>query len=163
MKASSKMIAIILVTFAVISCRPFSKESYLEKYEKFISEISEQSAEYTEKEWLKADEKYKKFNEDWYDRFKEDLTWQEKLTITKYTVKYEYNRNKTDAIDFYNNFLKGDLVKLKEKIMYYKENDMDDDIDSLIKQAKQLGDTSLIVVQDLIRDVEEEINKNKQN
>ena len=161
MKPSSVIIALVLVTFTVTSCRPFSKESYLEKYDKFITEVSEKGTKYTEKDWKKADEKYKKFNEDWYDRFKEDLTWQEKLTTTKYTVQYTYNRNKTGALDIYNTYLKGNLVELKEKIKYYKENNMDADIDSLIKQAKEVGDTSLIVVQGLIRDVEEEINKKK--
>jgi hypothetical protein len=157
MKPSLTTIALVLIAFTVISCRPFSKESYLEKYNKFIIEVSEKGADYTEKEWKKADEKYKKFNEDWYKRFKEDLTWQEKATTAKYTLQYTYYRNKTGALDLYNTYIKGDLEKLKEKIRHYKENDMDEDIQNLIKQAKELGDSSVILLDKAIKEVEEEI------
>jgi len=156
-----KITAFILLIVSLIACRPFSKESYLEKYDKFISEVSVKGDKYTDKDWSKADEEYKKFSEDWYDHFKDDLTWQEKLTTTKYTVQFSYYRNKPGALDFYNTYLKGDLEKLKEKIKYYKENNMNADIDSLLKQAKEVGDTSVTIVQGLIRDVEAEINKRK--
>lgn len=156
-----KITAFFLLTASLIACRPFSKESYLEKYSKFISDVSDKGGQYTDNDWTKADEEYKKFSEDWYDHFKDELTWQEKLTTTKYTVQFSYYRNKPGALDLYKTYIKGDLEKLKEKIKYYKENNMNADIDSLIKQAKVLGDSSVQVVQGLIKDAEKELNDKK--
>ena len=50
-----KITAFFLLVASLIACRPFSKESYLEKYDKFITEVSEKGAKYTEKDWKKAD------------------------------------------------------------------------------------------------------------
>jgi len=150
---------LILVTLTVISCRPFSKESYLEKYGKFMSEVSEKGASYNDKDWEKADEKFNKFNTDWYDHFKEDLTWQEKLTTTKYNLQYTYYKTMPQASDLFNTYLKGNYGKVKERILYYKENKMDGDIDALLKQAKKAGDSSLIQIQELIKEVDKQMDK----
>ncbi len=160
MKTSLKILVLILVTLTVISCRPFSKESYLEKYDKFISEVSEKSASYTDKDWEKADEKFKKFNTDWYDHFKEDLTLKEKLTTTKYNVQYSYYKAMPQAMDLFNTYLKGDYEKVKERIKYYKENKMDKDIDALLKLAKESGESSLNKIKEIINEVDKEINNN---
>ena len=157
MESSSKIFVMMLLAITVFSCRPYSKESYLEKYDKFISEVSEKGADYTDKDWKKADERYQKFNEDWYDRFKEDLTWQEKATTVKYTLQYNYYRNKTGALDLYNTYIKGDLEKLKKKIRHYKENDMDEDIQNILKEAEVLGDSSVIILKMIINEVEKDM------
>jgi hypothetical protein len=161
MKLLIKFLAIIIFMLSVSACRPYSKESYLEKYDSFIKEVSEKGTNYSDKDWTKAEEKYKKFNEDWYNRFKDELTWQEKLTTTKHTLQYSYYKNKTGALDLYNTYLKGDLEKLKEKIKYYKENNMDDDLQAFINHAKEIGDSSAIIIQNLVGENDKELIQNK--
>jgi len=153
----SALLVILVVGFT--GCRPFSKESYLERYGEFMKEVSEKSAAYTEEDWKNADKKYKQFNEDWYKHFKEDLTWQEGLTVTGYSVKYNIYRNIPKMQDLYDTYLKGDIQKLKEQIKYYKENKMDDDINALIKKAKEVSDSSATVIQNLVEEVGKEIKK----
>jgi hypothetical protein len=150
----------IIIICGVVSCRPRSKEAYLEKYSQFMKEVSEKSINYSDDDWKKADEKYKKFNEDWYAHFKDDLTFKEKLTTTKYSVQYTYYKSKPEVIDLYNTYVKEDYEKLKEKIKFYRENNMDEDIESLLKKAKEAGDTSVKVIQEMIKDVDIEL-KNK--
>jgi len=159
MKIISKSLLIVLLVFSLFSCRPFSKESYLKRYDEFMTEVSSKEASYTDKDWKKADEKYKKFNQDWYDRFKEELTLQEKLTTTKYNIQYSYFKSKAGALNFFDTYLKGDLEKLKEQIKFYKENKMDADIESLLKRAKEIGDSSVLVIQGIISEVEKNLDK----
>lgn len=156
MKNLLKFIAFLLLVASLISCRPFSKESYLEKYDKFITEVSEKGAEYTEEEWEKADEKYVKFKGDWYEHFKDDLTWQEKLIIAKYGVQYNFYQESPNVINLYETYLKGDYEKIKEKLKYYKENNMQDDIDQLVEKTKELSDSSSVYLEKIIQEIEEQ-------
>lgn len=159
MNNSIKILAILLFAFSIVACRPFSKESYLERYDEFITEVSSKRANYSEKDWKKADEKFKKFNEDWYERFKDDLSLQEKLTTAKYNIQYTYYKNMPAVMDLYNTYLKGDIEKLKEQIKYYKENKMDADLQALVKHAKEIGDSSSIIIQNLVDGVDKELKK----
>jgi len=159
MKSYKPLFNAILFILLFSSCRPFSKESYLEKYGEFINEISNNSSHFSDKEWKSADEKFIKFNDKWYDHFKDELTWQEKLTTTKYNVQYSFYKTKTGAMDFFNSHLKGDYEKLKDRIKYYKENKMDGEIQNLLDKAKVMGDSSVTMIQGLIKDIEKETGK----
>ena len=150
----SHSLVILSFIFIAACSAPMSKESYLKKYEAFIKEVSNKNKDYDEKAWKNADEKYEKFQGEWYDKFKDEFTWQEQLEITKFSVEYNLYKAKDSSISLFNTYLKGDYEKLKEKIKYYKDNNMEEDIDKLLKEAKELGDTSLVVVQDILKELE---------
>jgi hypothetical protein len=69
-----------------------SKESYIDRYEAFIEEVSNERDSYTDDDWKDADEKYEKYNKEWYDKFESELSWKEKLKITKYSTQYNIYR-----------------------------------------------------------------------
>lgn len=83
----------------LVACAPMSKENYMEQYADFMTEVSEKASSYTEKEWTKCDEKYKRFSEDLYEKFKSEMTMSEKLMLAGYEVKYQYYRVKS-TVDF---------------------------------------------------------------
>lgn len=85
---------LLFVIVSISSCSPFSKESYLKSYEAFIEKVSEKGDNYTDEDWKDIDEDYKKFNEEWYNKFKDELSLTEKLTISKYSVQYTFYRHK---------------------------------------------------------------------
>ena len=91
-----KKIIFAILLFCFISCRPFSKESYLKDYETFITKISNEEPNYTESDWKIIDKKFEKFNTDWYDHFSNDLTFTEKLTVTKLHTQYIYYKGKSE-------------------------------------------------------------------
>ncbi len=156
----TKMIMIITV-FCLISCRPLTKEAYLEKYGLFMNEITEKSESFTEKEWQEADRKHQKFSEKWYQHFKDKLSLKEKMLVTRYKIQYTYYKYQPGLIDLYNDLIKGNFDKLREKIKYYKENQMEQDLESLLKMAREVGDTSLIIIEQLIREAEKEVQINQ--
>lgn len=154
--------AIVLSIVILISqgcTKPLSKESYLEKYDSFIADVGENYEEYNEKDWKKADEKFKKFDEEWYVDFKGDMTVKEQLIVTKHSLKYKYYKAYTNAESFYDVFLKEDVQKLREQVKYYRENHMDEDLEKLKKEAKKMGDSALVIVEDIIEEVDTELSK----
>jgi hypothetical protein len=120
-----------------------TKESYLKKYAEFMDEISNNSDKYSDKEWKDADEKFKNFDDVWYKKFKADMDWQEKLTTSKYNLQYVYYRNKTAASDVINKYLNKGYEDLKEKVKYYRDNKMDQDLQKLKEASKQAGDSAI--------------------
>jgi hypothetical protein len=85
---------LLLVIISFSSCSPSSKESYLKRYEAFIEKVSEKGDNYTDEDWKDMDEDYKQLNEEWYNKFKDELSLTEKLTVKKYSVQYTFYRNK---------------------------------------------------------------------
>ena len=95
-----KLISILIVAGVVISTiiyvvkssSPNSKESYLEEYKEFIEKVSDENDSYSEDDWAETDETFEKYNEEWYNKFEPELSFSEKLTITKYNAEYKIYR-----------------------------------------------------------------------
>lgn len=145
----------LLVALFVFSCSPQSKESYLKDYKEFISIVIDENMNYTEKEWAEMDKKHEKFTGEWYSKFKNDFTYQELIVLKKYDFQYNFTKVKKKSSTFINSFLKEDYNLLKEKIKYYKENNMNEELDLLIKQADSVGKSATKMVEDVL----DELNK----
>ena len=91
-----KNLIFIFLLFSFIACRPFTKESYLKDYDTFITKIADEEPSYTESDWESTEKKFQKFNTDWYDHFSNDLTFAEKLTVTKLHTQYIYYKGKSE-------------------------------------------------------------------
>lgn len=152
-------ITIIFSLGLIISCSPQTKDSYLEDYGYFMSDISNDENNYTEEEWLEIDEEYEKYSGELYEQFQEDLTLKEEIILTKYTVQYKLLRFKADTSGLMNLFNKKDFVELKEQLKYYSENNMTDDIKSIIKEADEIGSEASKAIEDILK----ELNINEAN
>ena len=152
---TTKLIAIIILMASLFSCStPLTKESYVEKFESFIEKISNEHSSFTKRDWQKADEKFDKFDNEWYKKFEEELTWKEYLTVKKLKTQYYYYSGKESAKTYWNKYLKDDYTELRKELEYYIENDMDEDVDAVMDQAKILGDSAMIIVEDIIEEIE---------
>lgn len=67
-----------------------SKSSYLQTFENFIRDIEKNSTEFTERDWNRAEEKYKKLTGECYDKFHSELTIKEEGKIMKHSLKYAF-------------------------------------------------------------------------
>lgn len=150
---------VLMLILLITSCSPQSKESYLEDYKEFISEVRKENKGYTEQNWEKTDEKYKKFSGEWKKKFKDEFTWKEQIILTKYEFQYNLIKTKKSSVEFFNTYLKEDYDKLKEQIKYYSENEMDDDIKFLMKEAKEIGDSATKVIEEIFIELNIEIKK----
>lgn len=137
----------------LISCSSQTKESYLENYKDFITEISSDTNEYTESDWVELDEEYENYSGALYEEFEEDLTLQEKLLLTKYTLQYKLARYKEVSSALMNLFNEKDYNKLRDQIKYYSDNDMDDDIKTLKSQADKIGIEASKAFDDILKEL----------
>ena len=83
----------IIIIFAFIGilfvggCKE-TKDTYLKDFQKFVEKVEANSANYTEADWQKADEKYKAFTGEEYDKYKNELSTPDLLKITKMKATY---------------------------------------------------------------------------
>ncbi|SRX56220.1 DUF6565 domain-containing protein [Aequorivita sp. CIP111184] len=148
-------ISLLSLLVLLNSCSSQSKESYLDNYKDFISEISSDTNEYTEEEWIEMDEEYENYSGDLYDEYQEDLTFQEKMLLKKYAIQYNFFRYKEDASALINLFNKKDYDKLKEQLKYYSDNEMEADIENLKNQADKFGSEASKAFDDILKELNE--------
>ncbi len=152
MKNNTFIYTIVLLYFFLInSCTaPLSKEEYLKDYEEFIETVSKDCKTYDENDWKKKDEKFDKFNREWYDKFKEEFTWKDELVLGKNSVQYNMYRAKNDVKGFLESLF-GTNDEIEEKVKHYVENDLEEDLEDLINEAKEISDSAEIFINDLIK------------
>jgi hypothetical protein len=137
-KQITKYFIIGILTLLYSCSLMMTKESYLEDYKGFINEISNESSNYSENDWESADEEFRKFSKEYYNKFKEEILRKEQIVLAKYEVQYNLYKYKGSATEIISNVF-GTYNDLEKKIKYYSENNMSDDIDFLIKQTNELG------------------------
>lgn len=151
----------LILLFVVLlgSCAPQSKESYLERYKEFIADVSQNYETYSETDWEESLEQYESFSGEWYRMFKDDLTWKEQVLVGKYEIQYNLLKVKEGSFGFITTFLKDDYEKLKSQVEYYYENDMAEDIEFLVDQAREIGDSAVSMMTDIIEELEIELEE----
>jgi hypothetical protein len=68
---------------------------------------------------------------------------EDKLKTTQYNLQYVFYRNKGAATDVINKYLNKGYEDLKEKVKYYRDNKMDQDLEKLKEVSKEAGDSAL--------------------
>jgi NACalpha-BTF3-like transcription factor len=116
--------------------------------------INQNHKTYTEDDWKKAEQQNQKYSVVWYKKFKKELTFKEELKLAKYKFQYTLIKTQRTATDFFNEFGKDNYEKLKEQLQYYRDNKMDEDIEYVLKQAKEAGETAKKAVEDILKDLD---------
>ena len=146
---------ILAITLLITSCAPQTKEAYLQNYKGFILKTEKNHDTYTNKHWNNADRELKEFSGKLYSKYEKELTWQEEIIVKKYEIQYNFYKMKSDSKSLFDTSENEEYIKLKKDINYYYENDMQKDIEELIKQAKIAGDSTAVIINQII----EELNK----
>jgi hypothetical protein len=147
-------INILIIALVLYSCSPQSKESYLSRYDSFITEVEKNRSRYTDADWTTKDREFKQLSEEWYEKFKNDFTWKEKLKLTAYEIKYNYYLMSKESSEFFKGLLDNpDVEAIKSQIKFYVDNQMDDDIAAILKEAKQAGKEVEKLVNEILNDL----------
>ena len=94
-----RLLYIAAIAVLATSCSvPLSKVSYMNKFDSFVSEVSENHKRYSDKDWEKKTKTYKKFSGKWYNKFKPDFTIKDEIAIKAYQVKFNYYRTLNQTI-----------------------------------------------------------------
>ena len=80
-----KVLFMLLVMFALSACQ--SKDSYVKEFSDFVDKVEMEAADYTDKDWKKADLKFSDLSTNLYAKFEEELSADEKAEIIKLKMK----------------------------------------------------------------------------
>lgn len=123
------LIGAALLCLTMVSCNiPMSKDGYVKGFTEFVEDVEANGANYTLKDWEKADDLYENYTEDYYERFADKLTPEDQKALGRCAAKYAKARmasqlqGLSDDIEEGANFMQG-----------YAE-ELDDDMSSVVNQ-----------------------------
>ena len=156
MKQASKYIVVLSLAVFMLGClAPNSKESYLNKFERFIDKVEQNHKKYNNKDWEWSDSQFEKYNSDWYLRFKDEYTLSDQIKIKSFIIRYHSYKNKEDIALVLKQLFKDDVDDVRAKVEEYIENDMDEHLELLMEGATAIGDSAVKVLEDIIEELEE--------
>ena len=145
MKTISKLGFLALALALMISCSPTSKESYMDKYVSFLDEVSKEYKDYTPGDWEKMDEKFEKFNGEWYRKYEQEFTFKEELKLQAYKMKYAYYRALAEG--------KSAVEGIVENI---DVDQMKKDVDDAAKEVKKAAKETMKAAEEFVNSIDME-------
>jgi len=143
-----------LALLLVISCGPRDKETYLQQFEDFVEKVSSESGDYGERDWQWADQKFERFSGEYYERFRDELSWKETAIVKKYEIHYHYHSSSTKAANLINGLFSDEgQAELKSRLEYYVEHEMEDEIRLLLLKAEVKSIEAKQKLMSLLRDL----------
>lgn len=159
---NTKHLYVAIIMIVIAACSPMTKESYLEKYDSFIFEISENNKIYTEKDWKQQTEKYDKFSGEWYDKFKDEFTLKDEITIRANQAKWLYYSNLSSVTSTVKQLFESlDVKGMKKQIEYYIDHDMTSDLQKFYEDATKAGKEAQDAVTEILKELNVEIDELK--
>lgn len=142
MKNIFKAFTTLMVAIMAIGCSPMTKESYMADYEAFVDEVLAEYKSYTTEVWTDKEEQFELYRTEYYNRFKGEMTTEERAKVLYYEVLFSGCRAYDKSADFINGVRQAYNIdqKLEEGIESakdYVENELEDDARELGKKAKQ--------------------------
>ncbi|MDR1527822.1 MAG: hypothetical protein LBS46_09195 [Dysgonamonadaceae bacterium] len=157
---SIKVLATCVVVLCLAACAPMSKESYLEKYNAFVSEVSDNYKTYDDETWEKQTEKYRKFSDEWYNKFEDKFTLKEQIAIKANQVKWHYYRNLDEAIVTVRQLLDTlDEDEIKKQVQYYLDNNMHSDLQKFYEEVQKAGKDAQEAISEILKELDVEMDE----
>ena len=103
------MVAVLLLVAAACTSS-LTKQVYISNYETWINKLKTEYKEYKKDDWSNAEADFKKFSESEYNRFKDQLTEEERERLDNLTGQYYAVLAKYKA-----NQVKGELKSIMNK------------------------------------------------
>lgn len=129
-----KLSILVVITFLLSSCAPFSKESYLERYASFMQEIEQNYNDYKPEDWKQKDVEFVKFSRSWRAKFEDEFTLQEELILLKYKVQYELYKAKDNPLRWLEIMKSEDFHKWSQELKNLMNEDLKQEIDTFLKE-----------------------------
>ncbi|MEN8115623.1 MAG: DUF6565 domain-containing protein [Bacteroidota bacterium] len=150
-----KYFLLVVIAVFMVSCgEPASKESYLERFDKFVNRVENNHENYTQKDWEWADTQFEKYNSEWYLKFRDEFTLKDQIKIKGLIIEYHSYKNNEDVDEMLKELFKDDVENIREKVEEYIDNDMEEDLDKLIEGAAEIGDSAVKALEDIIEELD---------
>lgn len=148
-----KWIGVLVFALCLSACSKMTKEEYLKAYQSFVTDVIQKSEQLDEKDWTKYDDEYTKYNVELRQKFEKEFTWKDQIVLTKLELQYNLFRSKKAFKEQVGMIFK-DVNEVKQQVKQYMENDMQEDLDFLIQQSKDIGGEIEKAVNETIEEME---------
>jgi len=159
-----RILFILIFAFVATGCStPLSKDRYLKNFDTFISEVSENYKNYSDKDWEQKTEKFQKFSVGWYEKFKDDFSWKEKLKIATFHTKFHYYSTLGQTSSAFKELLETlNVQEIKSKVRDFINNDMEAELNQLYEEARKAGKAAEEAITEILNELQisiEELQK----
>lgn len=132
----------------------------MKRYEAFMDEVADNCSTYTPEQWADKTEEFDRLSGEWYHKFKDEMSFREKVVVGAYQVKYAYYYSLGTAKDVVKSFTEDEqLQEWKEQAKEYINNDMEDDLKDLMDEVSKAG----VEAQRFIEDIADELEANSED
>ena len=161
------LILIISFIFSFQSCSildPCSnKESFLHHLDGIISEVKENGEKYSDEEWQEMDKKVEKIMDECYEKYKDDLSRDEKKKILSYATTYVIKRQKKNVEDFKEMIEDLELDRRAKEFFQEADEELKDLFNEVLKEdLEEVIDSALDEFEKLAKDLKEAWKENKE-
>jgi hypothetical protein len=82
-------VVLIFIALLTFSCSFFdNKNTYIEDYSEFINEVSISGENFSDKQWSDSDSLYLLYSTNYYEKYKDELTKNERNKVNQLTGEY---------------------------------------------------------------------------
>jgi len=149
-----RIFTLVMLSIFVSSCLvPAKKERYMTNFERFVKNIEKNAGNFKPRDWRWADKRYKLYGNEYYDKFREELTLKEQLQIAGLKIRYQAVKEGSSYKRIIDEKLVRDLEKMGEDVGRYIDENLDRDLEKLSKGAREIGDSAVKVVEDLLKEL----------
>jgi hypothetical protein len=136
---------------------PMNKDSYLKKFDAFITDVSANYKTWQDEEWAKKTELYERFSGEWYKKFEHELSFQEKIKVAGFQTKYYYYKALDESSTILQN-VKGifdslNANEIKDIVRSYVNSDRMDELKLLYEEAVRVGGAAMESMMEILNEL----------
>ena len=156
---SGKILLALAFMLSVTSCMvPSSKESYIRNFERFVKDVEKNADSFKAGDWKWANARFSKYSVEWYEKFRVDLKMEENVKISSLRVRYLAAKEGSRTGKFIDEHLRKHIDTMGDEMKKYLDENLYKDVEEIKKGAKEIGDSAVKVMEDVLK----EIKKNKE-
>lgn len=145
---------LLLLAFTLTSCmQPTTKEAYLKGFEKFVADVEKNSGKFTESDWKWANKRFSRYTGEYFEKFREEMTLEEKIEVTLLKGRFLANRETSRLGRTVFENLPEEISKMGEDVKKYLDENLEEDLREISKGAREIGDSAVKVVEELLEEL----------
>ncbi len=145
------------LSMMLMSCAiPANKEQYLKGFERFVNDVEKNSADFKINDWRWANKKYRKYTDEWYHKFRNELTLSDRMHVAGLKIRYNILKEGKSSTRIIDKRVEEELNRIGKDLDKYLDENLDRDIERISKGAREIGDSAIKVMEDVLNEIRKE-------
>ena len=141
----------------------YNKDSFLSNLEKTVEEVKKEAQDYSDAEWEKKDKELEKLMDECYEKFKDELTKEERKQVFRNSTQYVYQRQKDQFKEFISALEEVEWEKEAEQLITMADEEIKEIFNDVLKDdLESFLDEAVNELENLAKDLREAWEEAKQ-